>query len=41
MNAKIGFNLPWIISCIIGGVLTLAFGAALIAAGTKSMKSIQ
>lgn len=38
MNAKIGFNLPWIVSYIIGGVLTLAFGAALVAIGTKSRK---
>ena len=38
MNAKIGFNLPWTISFVIGAVLTLAFGAALVAIGTKSRK---
>ena len=38
MNAKIGFNLSWVISYIIGAVLTLAFGAALVAIGTKSRK---
>ena len=41
MNAKIGFNLPWTISFVIGAVLTLAFGAALVAIGTKSRKAIQ
>lgn len=37
-NAKIGFNLPWTISYIIGGALTLAYGVALVVLGKRQEK---
>lgn len=41
LNAKIGFNLPWVVSYIIGGVLTLVFAAVLITAGKKSRNTVR
>ena len=41
LNAKIGFNLPWIASYIIGGVLTVAYGAAVIIFGKKRAKKLK
>ncbi len=41
LNAEIGFNLPWIASYIIGGVLTAAYGAAVIIFGRKRAKSLR
>lgn len=36
LNAHIGFNIPWLWSYIIGGVLALALGAAIIYFGKKN-----
>ena len=40
LNAEIGFNLPWIVSYIIGGVLTAAYGAAVIILGKKHAQKL-
>ncbi|MBR0470792.1 MAG: carbon starvation protein A, partial [Clostridia bacterium] len=35
LNAEIGFNLPWTVSYILGGIIALAFGAALVLCGKR------
>ena len=40
LNAAIGFNLPWLISYVIAGVLTVAYGVALIIYGGKNNSQI-
>ncbi|MBQ3464154.1 MAG: carbon starvation protein A [Clostridia bacterium] len=35
LNAQIGFNLPWTVSYILGGIIALAFGAALVLCGKR------
>ena len=36
LNASIGFNLPWVASYVIAGVLTLLYAAAIVYYGKKS-----
>ena len=36
MNAEIGFNLPWTASYIIAGIVTLAYGSAIVFCGKKA-----
>ena len=38
LNAEIGFNLPWIASYIIAGILTVVYGAAVIICGKRQTK---
>ena len=40
LNASIGFNLSWTISYAIAGVLTLAYGAAVIYCGRKNISEL-
>ncbi len=40
LNAEIGFGLPWIASYIIGGVLTAAYGTAVIIFGKKHAENL-
>ncbi|MCR5015124.1 MAG: carbon starvation protein A [Ruminococcus sp.] len=36
LNARIGFNLPWTASYIIAGIVTLAYGSAIVFCGKKA-----
>ena len=41
LNAAIGFHLPWTASYILAGVLTVAYGAAIVLYGQKSTKELK
>lgn len=40
LNAAIGFNLPWPVSYVIGGILTIAYGFAIVTYGKRRIKKL-